>query len=116
MAQLRSLRVQPLPSLLTVALLGRLHPEVTLLLQSNFSTKFDSFVEQQHHLVATEWKSLQLLSTNITLKKTTFKFVYFLIFRHLHVFFLLQKRGRPPQCLVEVEASPMTCMDSVALR
>lgn len=46
MVQLHSLRgVQPLPSLLTVALQGLLHPEVTLFLQSNFST-FDSFIEQ----------------------------------------------------------------------
>lgn len=37
---LRSLLgVQPLPSLLTVALQGPRHPEVTLFLQSNFSTK-----------------------------------------------------------------------------
>lgn len=35
------------------------------------------------------------------------------------VFFWLSpqlKRGLPPQCLVEVEASPMICMDSVALQ
>lgn len=47
MAQLLSLPVvQLLPSLLTVALQGLLHLEVTLFLQSNFSTKFDSFTEQ----------------------------------------------------------------------
>lgn len=47
MAQLRSLLgVQPIPSQLTVALQGRLHPEVTFFLQSTFSTKFDIFMEQ----------------------------------------------------------------------